>query len=56
MHYLTREQARIGEAIALEWRDIDWDGSALTISCSVKDNGTVGTPKGDRSRTVLLAP
>ncbi len=47
---------RIGEAIALEWRDVDWDGSALTISRSAKDSGTVGTPKGDRSRTVLLAP
>jgi integrase len=47
---------RIGEAIALEWRDIDWDGSALTISRSAKDSGTVGTPKGDRSRSVLLAP
>ena len=47
---------RIGEAIALEWRDIDWDGSALEVSRSVKDSGTVGTPKGDRSRSVLLAP
>jgi len=25
---------RIGEAIALEWRDVDWDGSALEISRS----------------------
>lgn len=47
---------RIGEAIALEWRDVDWDGSALTVSRSAKDSGTVGTPKGDRSRTVLMAP
>jgi integrase len=47
---------RIGEAIALEWRDVDWDGSALEISRSAKDSGGVGTPKGDRSRTVLLAP
>jgi integrase len=47
---------RIGEAIALEWRDVDWDGSALQVSRSVKDSGKVGTPKGDRSRTVLLAP
>jgi integrase len=47
---------RIGEAIALEWRDVDWDGSALEVSRSAKDSGRVGTPKGDRSRTVLLAP
>ncbi|MBK5218785.1 MAG: site-specific integrase [Thermoleophilia bacterium] len=47
---------RIGEAIALEWRDIDWDGSAVQISRAAKDGGEIGTPKGDRSRTVLLAP
>jgi integrase len=47
---------RIGEAIALEWRDVDWDGSALKVSRAAKDKGEVGTPKGDRSRSVLLAP
>jgi integrase len=47
---------RIGEAIALEWRDIDWDDSAVRISRAAKDGGEIGTPKGDRSRTVLLAP
>lgn len=47
---------RIGEAIALEWRDIDWDGCAIHVSRAAKDGGEIGTPKGDRSRTVLLAP
>jgi integrase len=47
---------RIGEAIALEWRYIDWDGSAVQITRAAKDGGEIGTPKGDRSRTVLLAP
>lgn len=47
---------RIGEAIALEWRDIDRDGNAVRISRAAKDGGEIGTPKGDRSRTVLLAP
>lgn len=46
---------RIGEAIALEWRDVDWDGSALNVSRAAK-NGGVGGPKGDRARTVLIAP
>ena len=46
---------RIGEAIALEWRDVDWDGSALNITRAAKDGG-IGTPKGDRGRTVLIAP
>ena len=46
---------RVGEAIALEWRDIAWESSALSITRSAKYGGT-GTPKGDRARTVHLAP
>jgi integrase len=46
---------RIGEAIALEWRDVDWDASALNISRTAKHGG-IGTPKGDRARSVLIAP
>ena len=46
---------RIGEAIALEWRDVDWDGAALKVSRAAK-NGTVGGTKGDRARVVMLAP
>ncbi len=46
---------RIGEAIALEWRDLDWDGHAIVVSRAAKD-GAIGTPKGDRSRAVLIAP
>lgn len=45
---------RIGEAIALEWPDIDWDSSALSITKTTKVGG-VGTPKGDRARTVVVA-
>lgn len=40
---------RIGEALALEWEDVDWDGQALLINKSFKVGG-VGTPKGDRAR------
>lgn len=46
---------RIGEAVALEWRDVDRDGSALEVRRTAKHGG-VGTPKGDRVRTVLVAP
>ena len=50
-----RAGLRIGEAIALEWRDVDWDGSALNVTRAAKDGG-IGTPKGDRGRTVVIAP
>ena len=46
---------RIGEAIALQWRDVDWDGSALQVSRAAKNGGLGGT-KGDKARAVMLAP
>lgn len=46
---------RIGEAIALEWRDVNWDGSSIKVSRAAK-NGSVGGTKGDRSRDVMVAP
>jgi len=45
---------RIGEALALEWGDIDWDGRALSITKTFKVGG-IGTPKGDRPRAVAVA-
>ena len=44
---------RIGEALALEWRDVDQDTSTLRIERAYK-RGRVGTPKGDRSRSVAI--
>jgi integrase len=45
---------RIGEALALEWTDIDWDNCTISVTKTVKVGG-VGTPKGDRARTVAVA-
>ena len=45
---------RIGEAIALEWRDVSWDAGLLAVSRTVKVGGT-GTPKGDKARNVVIA-
>jgi integrase len=44
---------RIGEAIALEWRDVDRDTSTLRIERAYK-RGLIGTPKGDRARAVAI--
>ena len=47
---------RLGEALALEWRDVDLDGGhALRIERTTKLGG-VGTPKGNRPRTVFVGP
>lgn len=44
---------RIGEALALEWTDINWDTGTLAVSKTFKVGG-VGSPKGDRARRVAV--
>ena len=44
---------RIGEALALEWRDITWETQTLSIERTLKRGG-VGTPKSDRARPVAV--
>jgi integrase len=49
--------ARRGELCALTWNDVDWDGSAVTVSKAVqlsKGHRTVGSTKTHRSRRVAL--
>ena len=45
---------RLGELLALRWRDVDWAGSALTISRSLSA-GIEGTTKSGHVRRVPLA-
>lgn len=44
---------RVGEACALEWRDVNWDACTITVARSAKLGG-VGTTKGDRARNTRL--
>ena len=44
---------RIGEVLALEWRDVDHDAATLNVERAYK-RGLIGTPKGGRSRGVLI--
>ncbi len=46
---------RPGEAIALEWSDVDLDGAELTVRGSVR-HGKYGPTKGGRLRKVPLIP
>jgi integrase len=45
---------RLGELLALRWRDVDWTGSALTISRSLS-SGVEGTIKAGHVRRVPIA-
>jgi integrase len=47
---------RIGEALALEWGDVDLDGLTLRVSRSRKLRGEIGTTKSDRARVVHIDP
>ncbi len=45
---------RIGEALGLEWRHVLWDESSLRVELASKRKDGIGTPKGNRSRTVAI--
>lgn len=46
---------RMGELLALRWRDIDFAGSTVRVRASVY-NGHLTTPKSGKVRAVPLAP
>jgi integrase len=49
--------ARLGEALALEWRDVDWDAPAIRVERAVKvRTRETGSTKTDDGRTVLIDP
>jgi integrase len=45
---------RIGEAVALDWADVDLDAASIRVSRSRKLGGAIGGTKGDRARLVVL--
>lgn len=54
--FLLGTGARIGEALALTWADVDWRSGSVVIARSVKLGGAIGSTKGDRARRVVLGP
>jgi integrase len=44
----------IGEAVALDWADVDLDAATIRVARSRKLGGTIGGTKGDRARLVVL--
>lgn len=53
---LARTGLRIGEALALQWEDVDLHGHTLRVARSLADNGQrVDTPKSGHGRDVDLS-
>ncbi len=52
---LSRAGMRIGEAIALDWRNIDFKGGSIKVERSIV-RGRVSTPKNGKSRPVDISP
>lgn len=47
---------RLGELLALEWRDVDFAGDAIRVRRSYNVHGGVGTPKRGKVRSVPMVP
>jgi len=47
---------RLGELLALQWRDVDFAGEAIRVRRSYNVHGGVGTPKSGKVRSVPMVP
>ncbi len=47
---------RMGELLALQWRDVDFTGEAIRVRHSYNIHGGLGTPKSGKVRSVPLVP
>ncbi len=52
--FTLRTGVRIGELLALEWTDINFNNKTVVIRRNIV-NGIVGTPKNNKFRTIYLA-
>jgi integrase len=52
---LARTGLRIGEALALQWSDLDFKGREIRVQRAVTNDGTIGTPKSGHGRTVDMS-
>jgi integrase len=47
---------RLGELLAMQWRDVDFGGEAIRVRRSYNVHGGVGTPKSGKVRSVPMVP
>ena len=47
---------RLGELLALQWRDVDFAGEVIRVRHSYNVHGGIGTPKSGKVRSVPMVP
>ena len=47
---------RMGELLALQWRDVDFSGEVIRVRHSYNAHGGLGTPKSGKVRSVPMVP
>lgn len=52
---LARTGMRIGEGLALQWGDVDFNSRFITVQRSITNRGKIETPKNDKSRRVDMS-
>jgi integrase len=52
---MARTGLRIGEALALQWGDLDFAGREIRVERAVSNAGVLGTPKSGHGRTVDMS-
>lgn len=52
---LARAGVRIGEALALQWQDLDFPKREIRVARAISNTGEIGTPKSGHGRTVDLS-
>ena len=50
------EALRLGEALGLQWEDVDFAANRLHVRHSLGRDGTLGPPKGGKAQTIELTP
>jgi integrase len=52
---MSRTGLRVGEALALQWTDVDFGGREIRVERAITNAGVLGTPKSGHGRTVDMS-
>jgi integrase len=52
---MSRTSLRIGEALVLQWADLDFEAREIRVERAVSNRGVIDTPKSGHGRTVDMS-